>query len=142
MLAEMKALAKHKNICVLATVSSGKPYCSLMAYATDAACTEIYMTTPRATRKFRNLTENPAVSLLIDTREESPRGAARALTIEGECAVLGEGPEKQAAQSRLAAAHPHLRAFIDDPGNEILCVRINSFLLLKGLTEAYFAAAG
>jgi general stress protein 26 len=141
MLAEMKALAKHKNICVLATVAGGKPYCSLMAYATDDACTEIYMTTPRATRKFRNLSQNPAVSLLIDTREESPRDTARALTIEGDCAVLEKGLKKQAVQSRLIAAHPHLRSFIDDPGNEILCVRINSFLLLKGLTEAYFAAA-
>ena len=35
MLKEMKTLARQKNICVLATVDGQKPYCSLMAYATD-----------------------------------------------------------------------------------------------------------
>jgi nitroimidazol reductase NimA-like FMN-containing flavoprotein (pyridoxamine 5'-phosphate oxidase superfamily) len=32
MLEEMKALAREKNSCVLATIAGNKPYCSLMAY--------------------------------------------------------------------------------------------------------------
>jgi len=32
MLDQMKALAREKNTCVLATDAGGKPYCSLMAY--------------------------------------------------------------------------------------------------------------
>ena len=71
MLAEMKQLAMEKTICVLATVAGNKPYCSLMAYATDENCTEIYMATQRSTQKFRNLAANPAVppSLLADVFE-------------------------------------------------------------------------
>ena len=79
MLKEMKALVKDKNICVLATAAGGKPHCSLMAYVTDENCEEIYMVTLRSTRKYRNLTENPAVSLLIDNREKSPRSEAKHL---------------------------------------------------------------
>ena len=41
MLERMKALAKEKDICVLATASGSNPYCSLMAYVTDDACREI-----------------------------------------------------------------------------------------------------
>jgi hypothetical protein len=41
MLDEMKAMARTKNICVLATVTGHKPYRSLMAYVTDQAYTAI-----------------------------------------------------------------------------------------------------
>ena len=70
MLERMKAVVREKDICVLATVSGDKPHCSLMAYAADDDCREIYMVTHRKTNKYKNLKENPAVSLLIDTREE------------------------------------------------------------------------
>ena len=79
MLQEMKALAREKNSCVLATIVDRKPYCSLMAYVTNQACTEIYMVTHRQTQKFKNLVADPAVSLLIDTRDTSPRSAAKAM---------------------------------------------------------------
>lgn len=139
MLAEIKQMAMQKNICVLATLAGNKPYCSLMAYTTNKDCTEIYMATRRSTRKFRNLIENPAVSLMIDTRETLPRSQARALTVEGECSFMKEGSQKQQVRAKLTAAHPHLKDFVGHPENEILCVRIKSFLLLKGLTEAYHA---
>jgi nitroimidazol reductase NimA-like FMN-containing flavoprotein (pyridoxamine 5'-phosphate oxidase superfamily) len=83
MLEEMKALAREKNSCVLATIAGNKPYCSLMAYVTNGACTEIYMVTHRQTQKFQNLVANPAVSLMIDTRDATPRSAAKAMTVEG-----------------------------------------------------------
>jgi nitroimidazol reductase NimA-like FMN-containing flavoprotein (pyridoxamine 5'-phosphate oxidase superfamily) len=68
MIEKMKALVKRKDICVLATVSENNPHCSLMAYVTDNDCREIYMVTNRQSTKFRNLSANPLVSLLIDTR--------------------------------------------------------------------------
>jgi nitroimidazol reductase NimA-like FMN-containing flavoprotein (pyridoxamine 5'-phosphate oxidase superfamily) len=139
MLVEMKQLVKEKNICVLATIAGHKPYCSLMAYASNEDCTEIYMATHRSTRKFRNISENPAVSLMIDTREEVPRTQARALTVEGACTWIEDPSKKQLAQARLLSRHPHLKEFLSHIDNEILCVRIGSFLLLKGLTEAHHA---
>ena len=142
MLAEMKQLVKEKNICVLATISGSKPYCSLMAYAANEDGTEIYMTTHRSTKKFRNLAENPAVSLMIDTREEAPRSQARALTVEGTCARVEDDSEKKLAQARLLSLHPQLKDFLAHSDNEILCVAVRSFLLLKGLTEAHHAALG
>lgn len=79
----MKELVRKKNICVLATVSDHKPYCSLMAYITDTTCKEIYMVTHKNTTKFNNLEKNPWVSLLINYRETQPRSKAQALTIDG-----------------------------------------------------------
>ena len=140
MLKEMKALAKEKNICVLATVAGDKPYCSLMAYVTDENCEEIYMVTLRDTRKYKNLTENPAVSLLIDSREKSPRSETKALTVEGVRAEIESEEKRKAVQARLLNVHPHLAGLIAHPESEILCVKIRSFLLLNGLQEAHFKA--
>ena len=138
MLAEMKALATQKNICVLATVAGRKPHCSLMAYVTDENCTELYMVTHKNTKKFKNLMENQFVSLLIDTRETSPRSKAKALTVAGECTVIEGEKKRQKVRSKLLAIHPHLSEFINHSEAQILCVRIHSFLLLNGLQEAHF----
>ena len=140
MLKEMKALARDNNICVLATVAGAKPHCSLMAYATDENCEEIYLVTRRDTRKYRNLINNPAVSLLIDNREKLPRSEAKALTVEGLCAEIESEEKRKAVQTRLLKVHPHLADLINHPESEILCVKVRSFLLLNGLQEAYYQA--
>ena len=138
MLAEMKALAIEKNICVLATVGGRKPHCSLMAYVTDENCTEIYMVTHKNTNKYKNLMENPSVSLLIDTREISPRTKAKALTVEGVCTAIKREEKRKKVHAKLLEVHPHLSEFINHSEAEILCVRIQSFLLLDGLQQAHY----
>jgi nitroimidazol reductase NimA-like FMN-containing flavoprotein (pyridoxamine 5'-phosphate oxidase superfamily) len=138
-LEEMKRLAMGKTICVLATTAGNRPYCSLMAYATNEECTEIYMATHRSTRKFRNLVGNPAVSLMIDEREALPRTRACALTVEGDCAPVEEPDRQRRIRERLLAVHPHLAEFLAHPDSAVLCVRLKSFLLLKGLSEAHHA---
>lgn len=137
----MKRLAKENDICVLATVSGEKPHCSLMAYTTDDDCGEIYMATHRGTKKFKNLMENPSVSLLIDTREEhkgSHRPEAKALTVSGAFERLEDNQKKVWARARLLNRHPHLKEFMDHPDAEVICIKIRSFLLLDGLTDAHF----
>ena len=138
MLAKMKALASETNLCVLATVADRKPHCSLMAYVTDENCEEIYMVTHKNTHKYKNLMENPAVSLLIDTRDTSPRSEAKALTVEGVYTAIESEKKRAKVQAKLLSVHPHLTEFINHPETEILCVKIASFLLLNGLQEAYF----
>ena len=138
MLEKMKALAREKNSCVLATITGSKPYCSLMAYVTNRACTEIYMVTHRQTQKYHNLIANPAVSLLIDTRDTSPRSAARAMTVEGVFRSIKDPAEGKKVRRKLLSAHPSLKEFMGHPEAEILRIKIESFLLLEGLTQASF----
>lgn len=139
MLAEMQQLLKEHSLCVLATSAGDRPYCSLMAYAANADGTEIYMATYRSTRKFRNLAVNPAVSLMIDTRQEALRPLVRALTVEGTCIPVTGDAGKERIRAHLLAAHPQLREFLAHEDCAILCVTITSFLLLKGLSEAHYA---
>ena len=138
MLDEMKTLAKQKDMCVLATVAGQKPYCSLMAYVTDENCEEIYMVTHKTTTKYQNLMQNPAVSLLIDTREKSPQSQAKALTVQGVFGKIEIAAKRKQAAAKLLHRHPHLAGFLKHPEAEIFCVKISSFLLLDGLQEAHF----
>lgn len=143
MLDRMKDLVKRKDICVLATVAENKPHCSLMAYVTDDDCREIYMVTGRETTKFKNMTDNPLVSLLIDTREEhagSRRPEAQALTVSGIFEHVVDEKRQRTIEQKLLERHPHLSAILEDEGAEIICVRIQSFLLLDGLSKAHFEA--
>ena len=39
----MKDIVKGNDLCVLATVSEGKPHCSLMSYLSDEKGHEIYL---------------------------------------------------------------------------------------------------
>ena len=135
---EMETLAREKNICVLATVSDGKPYCSLMAYVTDEDCKEIYMVTHKNTNKYENLIKNPSVSLLIDTRDTLPRSEAKALTVEGRYAAIESEEKQKEVRAKLRAVHPYLAGFISHPEAEVLRVKIRSFLLLNGLQDAHF----
>ena len=134
----MKALVKEKSMCVLATISNAKPYCSLMAYAANNACEEIYMVTHRKTQKYQNLLENPAVCLLIDTREETPRTQTQALTVEGTFHTITSEIKINRVKKMLLNTHPHLQDFIEHADAELICIKINAFLLLNGITDAHY----
>jgi nitroimidazol reductase NimA-like FMN-containing flavoprotein (pyridoxamine 5'-phosphate oxidase superfamily) len=140
-LEKMKAMVSDQDICVLATTSEGKPHCSLMAYVPDESCREIYMVTHRNTRKYRNLCENPALSLLIDTREsraDRNRTEAKALTVSGIFEELEERERLRRIRTELLGRHPHLDNFMSHHDAVILCIRVSSFLLLDGLMDAHF----
>lgn len=141
MLDKIKELVKEKDTCVLATVGQGCPHCSLMAYIADDDCREIYMVTLKDTRKYRNLMENPLVSLLIDTRADHSgpqRRAAKALTVAGTLLKIEDPNQYGSLREKLLDRHPQLKEFLDQPEAAILCIKISSFLLLDGLSDAYF----
>ena len=141
MLERMKALVKEKGICVLATVSDDTPHCSLMAYLADDDCREIYMVTQRHSRKYKNLARNPNVSLLIDTREEHPGSnlsEIKALSVSGTFQKMDDENKRIHVLSRLLERHPHVKALLDHPDAAILRIKVNSFLLLNGPTDAHF----
>jgi nitroimidazol reductase NimA-like FMN-containing flavoprotein (pyridoxamine 5'-phosphate oxidase superfamily) len=141
MIRKMKELILEKDTCVLATVSGDKPHCSLMSYLPDPEARELYMVTLRHTKKYQNLLANPWVSLLIDTREDTPRSELRqkkALTVSGVFQKLEAG-KIEALRSKFIEKHPQLQELVQNPSAEIISIRLHSFQLLEGFQEAYFA---
>ncbi|MFP3981558.1 MAG: pyridoxamine 5'-phosphate oxidase family protein [Desulfobacterales bacterium] len=130
---EIQSLLRNRRHCVMATAAGNQPYCSLMLYTVNADCTRIFMCTRRNTRKYRNLKENPRVSLLIDSRDQ-PR--PRALTVEGVTEAFAGDPERQQVRDVMLTAHPELQALLDSPDAALICIRVKSVLFLNGLTDA------
>ena len=141
MLEKMKDIVKGNDLCVLATVSEGKPHCSLMSYISDDEGQEIYLISQKQTKKYFNLMENPTVSLLIDTREEGKgqrRIYIKALTISGEFQTINDPGKKDLLRSKFLKRHPHLTDFLNDSGAELFSIKIKSYQLLNGVKDAFF----
>ncbi len=141
MITTMKSIVRENSTCVMATTLNNMPHCSLMSYIPNDDCTTIYMVTHRNTRKFRNLTENPHVSLLIDTRENDDskdRTATKALTVTGIFSPVRDEEKIRRIGRDLLARHPQLKGFIGDEGAIVFSVQIQSFQLLEGISESSF----
>ena len=141
MIEQIKQLVKDEKFCVLATVSDRRPYCSLMAYISEEDCRKIYMATPRNTVKYRNLIENPVVSLLIDSRTkafDTHVNEIKALTIIGQFAEVRNGSRRMEVRDMLLQRHPHLDIFLDHLESCLFSVEVHSFLLLNGFTDSYY----
>jgi nitroimidazol reductase NimA-like FMN-containing flavoprotein (pyridoxamine 5'-phosphate oxidase superfamily) len=144
MIEKMKSLIRDGGSCVLATAQDNQPHCSLMSYITNEDCSRIYMMSLRETMKYRNLLANGAVSMLIDTRDQTAGqsgGQAKilALTIHGLFEEIADRAERDEIFRRLLARHPRLSPLARRPDADVFAIRIKSLELLDGVIEAKFA---
>jgi nitroimidazol reductase NimA-like FMN-containing flavoprotein (pyridoxamine 5'-phosphate oxidase superfamily) len=102
---KIRTLIREQFTCVLATASENRPHCSLMAYATNSSCDEIYLMTLSESRKYKNMCENPAVSLLIDTRRDRLKSdyiGTMALTVSGRFDKIIDDAEQERIRKELS----------------------------------------
>ena len=138
---KIRMLIRKQGSCVLGTTSKNQPHCSLMAYAANDSCDEIYLMTLNEGRKYQNLCENPAVSLLIDTRQGSLRfdpAEAMALTISGRFERVKKDPERERIRKMLSFEHPGLKGFFENPKGEPVKIIIESYLFLEGPIKSHY----
>jgi nitroimidazol reductase NimA-like FMN-containing flavoprotein (pyridoxamine 5'-phosphate oxidase superfamily) len=136
-----KELIRKQGTCVLATSARNHPHCSLMAYACNETCSELYMLTGRETRKYKNLMGNPAVSILIDMRGsilESDHKRTTAVTLSGRFEPVVSRAEEMGMREGIKTRHPGLGDLLDDPDTEVVRIKIDSFLLLMGPKDAHY----
>ena len=138
MRSDIQKMISENRVCVLATVSDGAPHCSLMSYATDNQCNEIYMATLKDTKKYRNLITNPSVSLLIDTRDADPKDKTRALTITGVFQVVENDERIAQIKKALLKKHPDLKDFFNNSDAQVVVIKATSLQLLNSVTDSYF----
>ena len=141
---KIRTVLREQGTCVLATASENRPHCSLMAYASNSSCDEIYLMTLKDSRKYQNMCENPAVSLLMNTRQESFQSdptESLALTLSGRFDRTMTDREKEQIREKLSRKHRGLQDFLENPEGEPVRIIIESYLLLEGPVNAHYAAA-
>ena len=101
-------LLSEQKLGALATHSQGEPWASLIAFAATDNLDSIYFATPKTTRKFSNLVNDPRCSLLIDNRENlaSDFSNSIAVTATGVIKEVDES-EKSAALQLFLKKHPY-----------------------------------
>ncbi len=138
MLDRVNEMLIGNSLCVLCTVSGDLPYCSLMTYVLSEDLKTVYMVTVRESRKYRNLLENPKVSLLVDNRQKiasTSDETVASITFEGILKHL-EPIETEVVRSRLVEGHGELKEILTNPDCVIFGIELKTFLLLSGPVDS------
>jgi nitroimidazol reductase NimA-like FMN-containing flavoprotein (pyridoxamine 5'-phosphate oxidase superfamily) len=99
---------------VLCTQGQGQPYGALVAYAMTPELDAAVCATPKATRKYRMLSECTHVALVVDNRSALPGQLmdVEAVTATGRAHEVPTGSEFDRWSSQLTDRHPYLDAFV------------------------------
>jgi len=129
-------LLSEQGLAVLATHSVGQPYASLVAFAAAPDLRNLLFATTRATRKFANLSADPRVALLVDTRsnKEIDFEKAAAVTAVGQVREA-EKTEKEPLLNLYIAKHPHLAEFVRSPTCAFLRFEVEAYYLVRRFQE-------
>ena len=115
------------RFAVLATSDNGAPYTSLIAFALTPDHRTLIFATPKATSKYENIINQPAVSILIDNRSQEAGDihGAQAVTLLGTAKEVSTTAQQKACRAVLVNRHPELAAFIDEPETSLIAVTIH-----------------
>lgn len=122
-------LLADQRLAVLASYGDDQPYTSLVAFSASDDLRAIHFATPRATRKFANLSQCPHVSMLIDNRSNLQCDFDKGIATTALGSVIEV--EKGDAANLYLKKHPHLYDFIASPGTAILEICVQRYYLVS-----------
>jgi len=127
----LKALLDSQRLAVVATQMPEGPYASLVAFAASDDLRTIAFVTSRATKKYRNLSANPNVSVLIDSRTHSVEdfSTGAAVTAVGKATDIPKD-ESETLVRRFIHKHPYLEAFAKAPSTAVCRVEVKKYYLV------------
>jgi len=122
----LKKLNETEHFAVLATIDNGRPYTSLVAYAVTPDLKKFVFTTPKDTRKYKNILNSGYVALLIDNRLKSDNNLmnTEAMTITGIAKPLRRGKIRDEYSRIFLEKHPDFEEFIKSATTAIIAVDI------------------
>lgn len=131
----LKVIDRKQRHAVLATLSSNRPYTSLIAFALTPDTMKVIFSTPKKTQKYRNIAKNNNVSLLINTAKNTSGDYtnAEAVTISGKARALRKSKKRSELAGLLIKKHPDLKSFISSSSTALMivemefCVHVSSF---------------
>ena len=133
----IRRLVESQPFAVLCTQGQGQPYGSLVAYAMTQDLAHAVFATPKATRKFRLLSECDHVALVIDNRPEFPDQlmAVEAVTATGRAVMVEEGDEFDRWARLLTGRHPYMTQFVRSASCGLFRIRIVRYLHVSRFQE-------
>ena len=128
---KLTQLFDSQLIAVLGTSSDDDPYTCLVGFKFTSDLKNVIFATMRNRLKYRQISSNPRVSLIIDDRKNSPSDFSHAtsVTIVGN-AIDTEEPERKKLADILVEKHPFLTDFVKEPNCAIMKVIVEKMYVV------------
>jgi nitroimidazol reductase NimA-like FMN-containing flavoprotein (pyridoxamine 5'-phosphate oxidase superfamily) len=130
----------EEPVGVLCTQGERQPYGSLVFFSFSDDLRFAVFATPRATRKYRLLTECDQVALLLDSRMRFPEDMMKveAVTVTGRAVeVAADGPEFKSHADLLVGRHSYLKAFVSAPSSALFRVDVVRYIHVSRFQEVH-----
>lgn len=129
-------LFRTQPLAVLATHDQGQPYANLVAFAAMQDLQLILFATPRATRKYANLTADPRAAMLVDNRSnaEADFQQATAVTATGTTAEVPASEHPYLLDIYLKK-HPYLKDFVQSPSCAFMQLAVQRYVMVNHFQE-------
>jgi uncharacterized protein YhbP (UPF0306 family) len=133
----IRRLVDSQPFGVLCTQGQGQPYGSLVAYAFTDDLAHAVFATPKATRKFRLLSECDHVALVIDNRPAFPDQLMEieAVTATGRALMVEEGDDFERWARLLTGRHVYLTKFVRSASCGLFRIRIVRYFHVSRFQE-------
>jgi nitroimidazol reductase NimA-like FMN-containing flavoprotein (pyridoxamine 5'-phosphate oxidase superfamily) len=135
---DIRQLLQDEQLAVLSTEQQGQPYASLVAFAVTAELADIFFCTPKTTRKFSNLVNNPRVAMLINNcrNQLSDIYSAISVTAVGKAVEVTDS-SKEDQSALYLQKHPHLKEFLWTETTALVQVRVERYFLVRKFQDVY-----
>jgi nitroimidazol reductase NimA-like FMN-containing flavoprotein (pyridoxamine 5'-phosphate oxidase superfamily) len=128
----VRTLLRQQQFGVLSTVANDAPYASLVAYAASEDDRYLYFVTPRATRKYANISANARVALLVSSSRNQLEDIQQAAAVTALGAARSvPSSDRDAVLSVYQSKHPGLEAFVRSPDSELMEIIVSSYILVE-----------
>jgi nitroimidazol reductase NimA-like FMN-containing flavoprotein (pyridoxamine 5'-phosphate oxidase superfamily) len=125
-------LFSSQPLAVLATLGHGQPYGNLVAFAATENLKSLLFATARGTRKFANITLEPRVAMVVDSRTNQRVDFKRAVAVTATGIVEEtESTERDHLLKLYLSKHPHLKKFATSPTCALLRVKVDTYYVVK-----------
>jgi nitroimidazol reductase NimA-like FMN-containing flavoprotein (pyridoxamine 5'-phosphate oxidase superfamily) len=133
----IRRLATGQLYGVLCTQTDKQPYGSMVAFASSDDLARFVFATPRATRKYRILTECRNVALVVNNARESPHDMMQieAFTATGKAREVTTASHDAMWARLLKARHAQLTEFIAAPSTALFVVEVVRYFLVHSFQE-------
>jgi hypothetical protein len=127
----LRELLETQLLGVLGTHHGGKPYTSLVGFASTTKLDQLLFATGRATRKHDNLVADARASMLVDNRTNRPVDFTEAAAATAVGIVEEVTDEERPEFDRIfLAKHPHLESFVHSPSCVRLRLRVSTYMVV------------
>lgn len=138
----IEGILNTTGFAVLATEGNGQPHTSLIAITPFDNCRQLIFATYRNTLKYRNLSHNDKVAVLIENREVDINGLQKSivLTIIGHTKEISKA-ESEAASRAHIKRHAEMESFMLSSDYVLFRVIAQSYQIVNGIDEVMWITA-